>query len=98
VIVQIARFDQLLHPGIETGDARTPRNRGFIAIRWGLKASRNTPAMRIPNRRALRQPALPITPPENLLDEFIGNLGAMRSNGSGHNLLLGDQAVADIGG
>ena len=98
VIVQVAGCDQFRHPGVEAGNAGAPGNGRRVTLRRCLHGSRDPGAIGIPNRRALRQPALPIAPPEHFLDEFIGYLRTMGGDGCGHHLLLRDQAVTDIGG
>ena len=98
VIVQVAGLTQLLHPGVKTGDAGLAGHGRGVTLRRRLHTRSDPGAIGIPNRRALRQPALPIAPPEYFFDEFIGHLCAMGGDGGGHYLLLGDQAVADIGG
>jgi hypothetical protein len=98
VVMQVAGLNQLLHPGIEAGNAGAPGHGCGITLRRRLQASRDTRTILRPYCGALRQPALPIAPPEHFLDEFFGHLRAMGGDGGGHYLLFRDQAMSDIGG
>ena len=51
----------------------------------------------VPDRRALLQPALPICPPEYLLNELFCIGRAMFSQHSSNHFLLGNNPVADVG-
>jgi hypothetical protein len=78
MVVEIAVLDEFSCPRIEAFDARPPMN-GSIKLGFELTILCEFPAAPVdrlavvaPNARPHFQPALPVCPPKNLLDELLG--------------------------
>lgn len=103
VIVQIARLDQFMRPVIEAVDAGL----SVAGIRPALSQTGFDPAavecrgkplaIGGPDGGAHFQPAFPVAAPEHFLNEFFGRLWRVAGEHGAQNLVLGQEAVAQVG-
>ena len=93
-----------MHPGVEAFDARQAHHRHLVpAPQQGIGGQPRLVGGELalempPHARAQFKEALPVAAPKHLLDEFLGRPRTVMGQGHAHHLLLGDEAMANMGG
>lgn len=98
VVVEVAGFDQFAGEGVHDCAAAAACGNGIGMSEDFLGKTCGIDFCGGPGGRVPLKPALPIDPPQDLLDKFFASLWWKIFDGEGGNFHFGDEPVADGGG